>query len=104
MDARKSSGGYGATVDDVVSPADERASVRGQKGDQLRHFLGTACPTQGNASKQLHDPLPCGVFADAAGSGDVVDHSFAPEVSMKPGEIVVTRTPFGATAFASPLL
>jgi hypothetical protein len=29
---------------------------------------------------------------------------FAPVVSMKPGEIVVTRTPFGATAFASPLL
>jgi D-arabinose 1-dehydrogenase-like Zn-dependent alcohol dehydrogenase len=26
----------------------------------------------------------------------------APEVSMKPGEIIVTRTPFGATPFASP--
>jgi hypothetical protein len=29
---------------------------------------------------------------------------FAPAVSMKQGEIVVTRTPFGATALASPLL
>jgi hypothetical protein len=28
---------------------------------------------------------------------------FAPEVSMKPGEIIVTRTPFGAAPLASPL-
>jgi hypothetical protein len=28
----------------------------------------------------------------------------APEVSMKPGEIMVTRTPLGATPLARPLL
>src|SRR6202007_2584575 len=47
----------------------------GQEGYQLRHFLGSTCPADGNASKHVHNPLPCSVLADAASSGDVGDHS-----------------------------
>src|SRR5258708_31130866 len=56
-------------------PAEKRPSVWGQEGYKLRHFLGSACPAYGNASKHVHNPLPCSVLADAAAPGNVGDHS-----------------------------
>jgi hypothetical protein len=52
----------------------------------------------GNAADHVHDLLARGTLVDPVAPGQPHDHPGAPEVSMKPGEMTLTRTPFGPAA------
>src|SRR5205823_7504510 len=87
--------GNGPAVNDVIAAVNRSGAFRREESHQLCDLFRLAWPAQGNAAEEVHDLLARSILVDSIALANCMIIPWAPEVSMKPGEIRLTRTPLG---------